>query len=247
VSRWFAGLGLALLLPWPELMGAPAVFHQSRIAGAIGEGWTSSNWSGYAVDGALVSQVSGEWTVPAVEPSASATYSAMWVGIGGTSDSSVIQVGTEQDYAGGGRYYSWYEALPAAEIRLDSLAVQPGDRMRGEISANGKGAWAISLLNRTSGRSFAATVSYAGVQDSADWILEAPTVAGRIPSELAAYGQTAFAGIQANWRGPGLTPAQGGTLIQHEKAVSTPSHPNPAKDAFSLRHGADRPPPPVAS
>ena len=70
---------------------------------------TSSNWSGYAVATNLsnpqansVSAVSGSWIVPTVTGSSrGTTYSAVWVGIDGYSDSTVEQIGTEEDVVNG--------------------------------------------------------------------------------------------------------------------------------------------------
>src|SRR5207247_10199029 len=70
--------------------------HVPRIRGRFG---TSSNWSGYAVDGSNVTDVRGNWTVPAVTLGSGCpdSYSATWLGIDGDNSSTVEQCGTDQD------------------------------------------------------------------------------------------------------------------------------------------------------
>src|SRR4051812_35832181 len=69
----------------------------------------STNWSGYAAVTNLsspapnsVTAVSGSWVVPTVTGSRQgSSYSSAWVGIDGFSDSTVEQIGTEQDVING--------------------------------------------------------------------------------------------------------------------------------------------------
>ena len=61
----------------------------------------STNWSGQILTGNTYTGVSGQWSVPAVVPSGSNEYSASWIGIDGTSSSSLIQTGTTQQTVGG--------------------------------------------------------------------------------------------------------------------------------------------------
>src|SRR5271166_4368093 len=73
----------------------------------------STNWSGYGAATNLsapatgsVTAVSGSWVVPTVTGSRRGTvYSAAWVGIDGLSDSTVEQLGTEQDVSNGTAHY----------------------------------------------------------------------------------------------------------------------------------------------
>src|SRR5580700_4059982 len=76
------------------------------------------NWAGYVVSTALVkpmkhsvTDVQGSWVVPAVASSgAEDTSSAIWVGIDGSFDRTVEQIGTEQDWSEGAPvYYAWFE------------------------------------------------------------------------------------------------------------------------------------------
>ena len=98
-------------------------------------GWSSSNWSGYAVSNSksgTYESVSAEWSVPSVKVQASTqptswwgrfvqwlqslfggqsststkdSYSATWIGIDGFNDNSLIQAGTAQNVVGGHAQY----------------------------------------------------------------------------------------------------------------------------------------------
>lgn len=105
----------------------------------IGQG-TSSNWAGYAVDGAVgsVSDVTGSWTVPkvaTVKQSGQRQYSSFWVGIDGDSSSNVEQIGTDSDIQNNNPvYYVWYELYPNPCYRITSMKINPGDKMTTDVS-----------------------------------------------------------------------------------------------------------------
>jgi hypothetical protein len=95
---------------------------------------TSSNWAGYAVkrSGVRFRHVSGSWVQPAVDcSSGSGTYSAVWVGLGGSSAGSqaLEQIGTEADCTSGGtaRYATWYELVPDAAHGVRSTQTGPAN------------------------------------------------------------------------------------------------------------------------
>ena len=87
-----------------------------------------TNWSGYIAASDLqnpqptVTGISASWTVPKIKASSQRdTFSAVWIGIGGFFDNTLIQVGTEQDDIGGlGNYTVWYEFLPEFSIIIDT-------------------------------------------------------------------------------------------------------------------------------
>ena len=73
----------------------------------------SSNWAGQLATGAPFTSIGAQWTVPAVQLSASVDYSLTAIGVDGTTD-SLIQAGTEQNSDGGSTSYgAWYEVYPA--------------------------------------------------------------------------------------------------------------------------------------
>jgi hypothetical protein len=84
----------------------------------------AANWAGYVAASNLffpqstVTAVSASWTVPSVKNVGVDAYSSVWVGVGGQFESSLIQVGTEQDFVNGApTYLAWYEMLPSNRCR----------------------------------------------------------------------------------------------------------------------------------
>jgi Peptidase A4 family len=217
----------------------PANAHSRR--GHVTLGWTSSNWSGYAVTGSTGTfhSVTGQWTVPSVSASSGATYSSSWVGIDGFNDSNLIQTGTEQDYYNGAaHYYAWWEILPAAETVISGINVNPGDTITASISRGANGTWTIQISDGT--QTSTTTHSYSGQLTSAEWIEEAPSVGGRI-ARLAHYSLTDFDPGTANGSDPRLVSADGGVMIQSRTQVSTPSRPDSDTDGFNVQYGSSTP------
>ena len=149
---------------------------------------TSLNWSGYAVTGSGITGVAGSFQVPPaglLPPG----FTATWAGIGGYTSGStdLIQAGVgEQSLPGaplvGPQYYAWWETLPNAETPLtnctgdSNCTVNPGDQVSVNISNAGGNTWKISMTD--SGHwSWATTTQYSSSESSAEWILEAPTLA----------------------------------------------------------------------
>lgn len=208
-------------------------------------GWSSKNWSGYAIKkpSGSITGISGVWIVPHVSSSKSSTYSSIWIGIDGFNNASLIQTGTEQDYVNGqAQYYAWWEILPDAETRIP-YPVAPGDRMQGTIFRIVTGHWKISLTNRTQGWTYTTIQAYDGPQSSAEWILEAPSVNGQI-AKLANYRSMVFNHVKLNGKNPQLVSTNGGYMVQRGKHVSTPSVPDSERDGFRVRYGSARPVPP---
>ena len=123
----------------------------------------AANWAGYVVTNnflnptSTVLSVSGSWTVPSVKDIGTDAYSSVWVGIGGQFDHTLIQVGTEQDFANGSaKYYAWYEMLPNYSVPIDSIKISPGDHMHASISlvAANNSLWSISIEDLTNGGKF---------------------------------------------------------------------------------------------
>jgi hypothetical protein len=240
-----------LVSAWPAGSAAgSAIFHHPRIrlagSGTRATGWSSSNWSGYAVTGLGYSSATAQWVVQSVAPSRKATYSSEWVGIDGYNNSSLIQTGTESDYYNGAAHYdAWWEILPAAETVIPSITVSPGDHMSATITKGSGSSWTITINDITRNQSFSTVQTYTGPQTSAEWIEEAPTVGGRV-APLANYGQTTFDPGTVNGSNPGLTASDGGVMVQKGVQVSTPSNPDSDTDGFNVAYGATAPAPPAS-
>ncbi len=164
-----------------------------------------AQWSGYIVASdiqnrsAVVSSVSGSWTVPEVTPSGNNTFSGVWVGIGGYGEETLIQTGTEQEYLNGKIvYYAWYELLPNNLICIPSLHIQPGDIIAASISlVNEKASsWSIEIRDITRGEQFKKVVVYNSSRLTAEWIVERPKVNGSV-STLTDFGNVTFTECKA--------------------------------------------------
>lgn len=243
-------LGGALTLASAPAATPIGISHATRVPaaradrGSSAAGWSSSNWSGYAVTGSGFSAVTGSWNVPAVSRSHKATYSSNWVGIDGFNNSNLIQTGTESDYYSGSAHYdAWWEILPAAETVIPSISVHPGDSMSATITKGSGSSWTITIKDVTSGVSFSTVQTYTGQQTSAEWIEEAPSVGGRI-APLANYGSATFDPGTVNGANPHLVAADGGVMVQKGAQVSTPSNPDSDTDGFNVNYGSSQPSPP---
>jgi hypothetical protein len=165
----------------------------------------SLDWGGYGVSSnvlfpqAVVSSVGGSWTVPSVTITGSDTFSAAWIGIGGQTDSTLIQVGTEHDSIGGQAVYNlWYEMLPADSISIPNINVSPGDEIRASIILlnTSTNIWQISIQDVTNGKGFSQNFAYNSTRLTAEWIIERPTVNNQL-SILANFGTVTFTNANA--------------------------------------------------
>jgi len=226
---------------------APAIFHRPAIHNRTptSAGWSASNWSGYAKSGSYTS-ATAQWVVPSVSATSSASYSSAWVGIDGFTNSSLIQTGTESDYYSGSAHYNaWWEILPAAETRINSITVHPGDVMTASITKGTGGIWTITINDTSNGQSFTTQQAYSGPGASVEWIEEAPSIGGRVAT-LAHYSSPdTFDPGTANGGNPGLTAADSGVMVQKQRIVSSPSVPDSDTDGFNMAYGSTAPAPPA--
>jgi hypothetical protein len=241
--------GAAALIPGAAggSVAGPAISNHPRVASAPsntqGSGWSSSNWSGYAKTGTYTS-ATAQWVVPTVTAARQASYSSSWVGIDGFTNSSLIQTGTEQDWSNGAaHYHAWWEILPAAETRISSITVHPGDVFTASITKGSGSSWTITINDVSTGQGFTTVQSYSGPGTSVEWIQEAPTVGGHT-APLAHFSTTSFDPGTANGANPGLTAADAGVMVQKHVTVSTPSAPDADTDGFNVAYGSTAPAPP---
>ena len=242
---------LALVLTSAPATSLVTITHGPRVgnddpsAVVSNAGWSSSNWSGYAITGNFTA-VTGSWTVQTAAPTKKQSYSSQWIGIDGFNNSNLIQTGTESDYYQGSAHYAaWWEILPAAETVIPSLPVSPGDHMSASVTKGAGSSWTITISNDTTGQSFTTLQNYSGPGTSAEWIEEAPTVGGHIAT-LANYGLTTFDPGTANGANPALNASASGAMIQQHKQVSTPSNPDGDTDGFNMQYGNQVPAAPAS-
>jgi hypothetical protein len=169
-----------------------------------------SNWAGYIIASDLqnpqanVTGVSASWIVPTVTISSQDAFSAVWIGVGGFFDSTLIQTGTEQNSVGEqSEYYVWYELLPDYSTTIDSIIVSPGDQINASIQLVDPYAhiWSIYIEDVTTGQVFQNEFIYTSSQLSAEWIVERPEkTSRRSPGTLTSLtdvGTISFTNCQA--------------------------------------------------
>lgn len=166
---------------------------------------TDLNWGGYAVASdfnnpqPVVTGVSGSWNVPEVAVSQNDTFSAIWIGIGGTFGKTLIQTGTEQDCINGeALYFAWYEFLPYNSITITTINVFPGDTISASITLSDStlNLWTISITDVSNGQSFNQDFIYGSSRLSGEWVVERPLVNNTL-SQLADFGTVTFSNCSA--------------------------------------------------
>jgi len=166
----------------------------------------------YASAGTSFRWVLGEWVVPDVDAPTENQwyYCSSWVGIDGDGGSGdVCQAGiASQVYRSGSSliryFYPWWEWFPESEVGITTLPIGPGDMVTALLCAQpGAGATTATVYfsNVTTGASTSVTLSAPGttrlVGNSAEWIVEAPTVNGQ-QSLMADFGEVFFSACEAN-------------------------------------------------
>ena len=218
----FGVICAALLLAAPAVASAAPTSRGPRHT--IGRG-TSTNWSGYAVDGSNATTVTGTWTQPVVKCAAREnSWSSPWVGIDGDTDNTVEQTGTDSDCVNGAPYYyAWYEMYPKSTV-IAPLAVAPGDSITGTVTYAAAGSFTLSLKDNSTGATFTTTQSSkkAAARSSAEWIVEGPS-----NGLLSDFGSVAFSRASAiiNGQSASLGGLAGAHPITMETAAvrATPS------------------------
>lgn len=203
---------------------SPGAQHRSAPSAANGTVTPiqSINWSGYAdaeSGSGTISQVSGNWTVPATQclppPYQNQdAFLANWVGIDGFSNETVEQLGTAtQCFEGVKYYYVWYEMYPSNTVEEGTAACisdnvdcpEPGDQISASVSVtpagSGENNYKLTLTDHTTpDESFSVTQQCATAtcaDASAEWIVERPAASPPPPAPvqilpLADFGKTFF-------------------------------------------------------
>jgi hypothetical protein len=216
---------------------------------------TSSNWFGYdqgslEQGGKLFNSVTAQWTVPTAtqHTAGQAEDSADWIGIGGgcidsgctATDNTLIQTGTEQDTSttGTASYDAWYELVPAPEIQITSMTINPGDRMAASVAeaVPDSNVWTIKISDLTNGQSFSTTVPYSSSHATAEWIEETPLEIGTNAGFAALPNLTspAFDLATVNGAPANLQSSEQMDLIDSSgNVIGAPSAPDPDADGFN--------------
>lgn len=194
----------SLLNPFPSPSSTPApTSPPNQLQTPVDQ--ASLNWGGYAVaynfsdPQPVITGVSGSWVVPQVQVSENDTFSAIWVGIGGTFGRTLIQAGTEQDSIGGVISYSaWYELLPSDSVTITGMNISPGDTISTSINLVDSllNTWSIELEDLSTGQSFSQDFFYSSSRLSAEWVVERPDINGAL-SQIANFGSVTFSNCTA--------------------------------------------------
>jgi hypothetical protein len=209
---------------------APAVAHGHARAASVrvhrldpkhkyGRG-TSTNWSGYAVDGTNATTVTGSWTVQKATCAAGeSSWSSPWVGIDGDNSNTVEQTGTDSDCTRGTpTYYAWYEMYPKKVIQIP-ITVSPGDSMTGTVTYSATNTFTLTLTDNTTHASYTTTqTSRKAVRTSVEWIVEGPS-----SGTLSNFGTETFTNDSAtiNGQSGSLSSFSGATPITMVTAQGT--------------------------
>jgi Peptidase A4 family len=210
--------GVSALVVALAIGASPALAHAARHAPKhrLGAG-TSTNWSGYAVDGTGATSVVGTWTQPPVSCGIGETsWSSPWVGIDGDNSGTVEQTGTDGDCQNGTPvYYAWYEMYPKSLVKIP-ITVSANDSFTGSVSY-GSGGFILTLTDLTSGKSYTTTQSSKKARrSSVEWIMEGPS-----NGLLSNFGTLPFSGASGNISGQSVAPSSSNALAITMVAGST--------------------------
>lgn len=155
----------------------------------------TANWAGYVASGNSYTGITAGWTVPSVSASAAAqSADATWIGIGGSSSTDLIQIGTENIVVNGqDQLVAFYEELPDYAQTITSVSLSPGDTVTASVNETATDVWTLTLRDTTNGQSFTTTVDYDSSHSSAEWIQEAPSTTSGIMA-LDEFGSVSFTG-----------------------------------------------------
>ncbi len=223
------------------------VYHGPRVASArpaTFNGATSSNWSGYAAEtgattwsNASLGTVAADFVVPAAAArtcNSTWEYSSVWVGLDGYASSDVLQAGIEADAlcvngATQAYYTPWYEWYPNASIRVTNLAAAAGQSFYVHVWATTPTAGHAYIQNVSSNQSvsinFNAPTGTTLRGESAEWVLESPSVNGALAT-LPTYGLDYVSAASSTTLGknvftPSSVGATGITLVRGGVTYST--------------------------
>jgi hypothetical protein len=205
----------------------------------------SSNWSGYVVTGGPFDAVQGTFTVPSLTTATqTGEDTSIWVGIDGADNEDLIQAGVQLEPQARRTFavVPWWEILPADETPITDVTINVGDSVTVAIGQQaGTASWQISLTDNTNGQSFTTDQTYAGPADSAEWIVEAPTVNG-VQTSMAPYSPViTFSNLLIAESESGISEW---VLIDPYTGLQTSTPSALDTTGFNVAYGPTAPPPP---
>jgi len=186
-------------------------------------------WGGYAVTGTKFSSISGSWTAPSLNCSATGdSYVSPWIGIDGWNSDTVEQIGFDQDCINGvASYAAWVEMYPADSVYF-SGTIKAGDHITASVSVSGS-TWTLTEKNTTRGWSKTFHMTGNDQRTSAEAIVED---LGDGIQPVAPFSAITFTGLTAN----GKALASAGTVNSTDvERGSTPLTKNSALSGGSFK------------
>ncbi len=178
----------------------------------------SKNWSGEVLQnnangygpGAFGS-LAGTFNVPVASQAFGTCtggwdYASTWAGIDGIGSTDVFQAGTESDaYCAGSNvqsyYTAWVEWYPANEVRITSMPISPGDAMLVWMIADSATTGRAIVVNETTNQvvitNLTAPVGTTLKGNTAEWIIERPTLNNNVTATMTNYVQAWLSGENA--------------------------------------------------
>jgi hypothetical protein len=230
--------GASALLATLAIGASPALAHSGHHAPKRGFGrGTSTNWSGYAVDGSSATSAVGTWTQPSVSCGIGEnSWSSPWVGIDGDNSNTVEQIGTDSDCQNGTAvYYAWYEMYPKSLVTIP-MPVSPGHVYTGSVTYS-SGSFVLKLKDETNGATYQTTQSSRKARrSSVEWIMEGPS-----NGLLSNFGTVSFSSASATIGGvvvnPSSSNAQAITMVTNGGAPrAVPSSPSGGSFSVAWTH-----------
>ncbi|HTJ70614.1 MAG TPA: G1 family glutamic endopeptidase [Actinospica sp.] len=181
-------------------------------------------WGGYADTGGTFTSISGAWTVPSLDCSATPNSSVSpWIGIDGWSSDTVEQIGFDQDCENGvAGYYPWVEMYPADSIYFTET-IKAGDHVTASVSVSGT---SFTLVEKDTTQGWSKTYHKTGSDElsSAEAIVED---LGDGIQPVADFGSITFTNLTVNGSSfasagtPNSTDIErGSTLLTKNSSVS---------------------------
>jgi Peptidase A4 family len=162
------------------------------------------SWAGYLVrsDAAAFTEVRGRWVQPRVVCNRPGSSASFWLGLGGAKSNSTAleQIGTSADCSEGAvvSHSAWYQLFPAPAVELP-LTIRPGDAISASVALRGTTVTLV-LHNETTGTAFSTDHELRSPEaDSAEWVVEAPSMCFRTCEQLPLpdFSRVAFARLSA--------------------------------------------------
>ncbi len=189
-------LNLVLSLNLSSVSAAPGVRANIQEPGKINNALKSSgnnptnpeyfyNWSGYVATASTpFTKVETSYIQPTVKCTVTGADSVFWTGFDGYNNGTVEQAGTEAVCGAANTtptYFAWWEMYPTNSPQHMPITINPGDSIDVTVVYNkAKATYTMTVDDKTSKKKSADKATCASNQtcarDSADWIIETPTV-----------------------------------------------------------------------